>query len=136
MADLNEPQARLLIARGELGIKGQHLNIRKRELRMMEIEVEVERIGAENKVSLVQITEIEKSLPAIPKTDLIGRARAEIDRDERSVIIDTKNVRLLELEEERLGVIGDIAASRDHITKLQAEVSQQQARLKMESPNG
>lgn len=136
MGDLNEPQARLLIARGELGVKNQQLNIRKRELRMLEIDAEVERINQEIKALSVQIAETEKLLSAVSKTDVIGRTRIEIERDERSVMIDTKKVRLLELEDERLGVIGDIAASQDHITKLQAEVSQQQNRIKMESSSG
>lgn len=53
--------------------------------------------------------------------------RARIGIHEQQLVIEHKELRLLELEEERQRVNADIAASQSHLKKLQSEVSQQEA---------
>jgi hypothetical protein len=64
-------------------------------------------------------------------------ARLNLQIHEQELVIEAKELRLLELAEEIENVKGDIKASQAHIVKLKAEASQQSALMKeQEAANG
>lgn len=64
-------------------------------------------------------------------------ARFNLQIHEQELVIEAKELRLLELAEEIENVKTDITASKAHIVKLKAEASQQDALMKeQEAANG
>lgn len=130
MSDLGVVPTHILIQTNEVGIEEQELQIEKRELRLLELDDEHDRIRreqagheAEAKAADAQRTKAETA------GSVIDARRAKITAAEHRLVINQRNTRLLEIEEERRQVGVDIAASRTHIKNLQAEVSQQRSRL-------
>ena len=126
MSDIGVASAKLLTARAELGIAQQELVIEKKHLRQQELDMEEERIRADQR----RLAELAKTAEADAKKKTgIDATRATITAREQRLAIQTYDVRLLELDDEREQVSEDIAASEQHIAMLRAEVSQQTTRL-------
>lgn len=64
-----------------------------------------------------------------PKHKLLV-ARLNLQIHQQELVIESKELRLLELAEEVINVKADITASRDTIAKLKAEAAEQEALVK------
>ena len=139
MADLNQPNARLLLARLAVEMEEQLLSIDQKELRLDEAAEEEARIRADLEGALepklVELETAERSASKKGASTPEAR-RARIDTRKQRLLIRNKELRLLELDVERTGLHGDIEAARRHIAKVEAEASQQRARLTEETGNG
>ena len=63
-----------------------------------------------------------------PKAAIVLQ-QLDIQKDEQLIVVKKKNLRLLELEQERLNVLSDIESSEAHIEQLEVEMAQQRERL-------
>lgn len=128
MSDLGTIPTDVIIARNNVGIEEQELQIDHSELRVMELDDEVTRIKTEQASHERQAKEKE-ALAAKPDLSPLDARRATISAREHRLQNQRSNVRLLEIAAERRQVAIDIASSRAHIASLRAENQQQQARL-------
>lgn len=132
MVDLNVPSAKLLLARLDVSIDEQTLVIQRKELRMAEMRDEIQNVQADIVQQERALAEVDAALAQERDRDALSARTLLVTKSERSIAIKNKKVRLLELDEEHAGILGDIEASRAHITKLKAEVAQQTNRLNTE----
>jgi len=132
MSDLGTPKHRLILARLELQIETQRLVKDQRDLRRSEI-------ADERKNVETDITNLRSRGNAaagvygkVTDKTTTEAKRVAVQQHELAVLVQGRQIRLLELDEEDAQVDEDIAASDAHIAKLEAEVSQQRALLKTE----
>lgn len=129
MADLGSPQVSVLVARANLGIDEQELQIEKAELRLMELDDEIARVKADQHEHAAAADEVDASKAATP----IEERRKTIKAHEHRLLINRMGVRLLEIDDEKHQVAVDIKANRAHIERLRKELAQQQERLQVKS---
>ena len=124
MPDLNVPKRSLNLSKIDIQTDEQLLVIAGRELRLMEILEEEDRVNADIKSTEARATAAEGELK---KTDAgtIAAKRAEIRVGEQRLAIKQKRYRLLELDDERGVVLETVEASKKHIGMLEAEKGQQ-----------
>lgn len=132
MGDLGVNRPHMLIAKNELGIDSDLLVIEGKELRL--VEMDEEQAHVEHDIADAQGRAAAFATQAKPFKDQASAEarRLKLKAHEQENSIAQKRYRLLELDEERDAVRGDIEASRQHIELLQREVAQQRDRLKDE----
>lgn len=135
--DLGVPVASLLIARHEMALEEQEIVVEMKELRLLEIDEEQTRIVADIDGNLgpeaARLDEVLEGIQRKQGSSATDVYRARIKARQQHLLIRQRNLRLLELDEERTGVNMDIVASANVIAKVKAEIAQQRARLSEES---
>lgn len=136
MSDIGgTPPATLMLAKLDLEIDQQKLVIEQKDLRLLELAEEQGRV----EVDMARVEDLRLAAEAervtITDAGSIEARRLVVKAHEHSLQVKTKKIRLLELDGERQAIAADKAAASAHITKVGAEVAQQQQRLK-EPPHG
>ena len=138
--DLGHPSPILTLRRHELAIEEQEIVIASKELRLLEIAEEEARITKDLSGSLRPEAErlggVAEAVERKQGASTPDAYRARIKARQQHLLIHQRELRLLELDDERNGIGIDIDASREAIAKLEAEASHQRTRLNEESPNG
>jgi hypothetical protein len=127
VSDLGLPKAKIILARLDLQIDEQRLVLEQKDIRLSEIDDEQTNVDAD--IARVEALQADV-LSGAPKGSSLDAKRAALKAHEYALAVKGKRIRLLELDEEREQIATDKTASLAHITKLEAEVQQQQARLK------
>lgn len=133
MGDLGVASPTLLLARIDVELDAQAIIIEGKDLRLLELDSEKARIEADTVRAENEAAALAKTIAKLD--DGIEARKARIRQHEFLHVTKKNTLRLLELAEEREAIANDIEASRLHIAKLEAEASQQRARLK-ESTDG
>lgn len=128
MGDLGVHKPHMLIARRELEIDSDELVIEGKEVRLLELDEEQHNVESDIESALARAGEFEVKAKAVQEPQTSEARRLLLRAHEQHNSIQAKKYRLLELDEEREQVRGDIEASRAHIETLQREVAQQRAR--------
>lgn len=132
MADIRgTPAPKVLLARLDQRIDEQNLVLEQKELRLMELDEEQAHVQSDIEDFESRRKAAEAEGAAAPKGSLAAK-RAQVKAHEIALLVKGKNIRLLELDEERQQIAGDQAAAKAHIKALEAEVGQQQARASKE----
>lgn len=131
MSDIHgAPSARLLLARLDLQLDEQRLVLRKKDLRLRELDDEEVRVRADIEILQSRVAETTAERDTITDADATEALRLGITAEQLALQVKGKKIRLLELDEEREQIAIDKEASAAHITKLEAETAQQNERLK------
>lgn len=136
MSDIGgAPPPTLILAKLDLQIDQQRLALEQKDLRLLELAEEEGRVKAD--IERVEALRVAAEAERVTITDAgsIDARRLGVKAHELVLQVKTKKIRLLELDGERESIASDKAAATEHITKLGAEVAQQQQRLK-EPPHG
>ncbi len=133
--DIGHPNPTITVARHELAIEEQRIVVESKELRLLEIGEEEARIQTDIEQHLSP--EAERLDKAAVDEDARGRSttdayRARIKARQQGLLVRQRQLRLLELDDERTGIEFDLNASLTLIAKIEAEVSQQRALLRHE----
>jgi hypothetical protein len=124
------PSARLLLARLDMQIGEQHLVLQRKELRLRELDEEEARVRVDIEEFMVRKAETEAERATITEKGTTEAMRLDVKARELALLVKGKEIRLLELDDEREQIATDKVAAEAHIAKLGAEVAQQTARLK------
>jgi hypothetical protein len=130
MADLHTPKSRLVLAKLELQIEQQRLVKEQRDLRRSEIADERQHVDADITTQQERMATAAAAYDEIPDKATTGAKRLAVQRHEMAILVQRRQVRLLELDEEGAQVDDDVVASDAHIAKLEAEVGQQNDLMK------
>lgn len=130
MADLGHPKPHMVLARLDIQIDEQGIQVQSRELRLAEIDEEKVRVAADavDGDEKGDVAEAEYA-KAKDKTTVAAR-KLSINLSGLRLAAKQKRFRLLELDDEREQVLNDIEDSKTVIARLRAEQVQQEARLK------
>jgi len=128
VSDLGVIKPELNIARLEVEIDSQRIVIEGKALRLLEVAEEEERVAKDDVRAKAEVKALDDRLKKMD--DGIEAKRALYRKHEFEHITKKNRLRLLELAEEREAIAADVAASEAHIAQLEAEASQQNARLK------
>jgi hypothetical protein len=130
MSDLGTPKTRLILARLELQIEQQRVAKEQRAVRRSEIADERHNVEVDIVSLAAKGAEAGALWGKIADKATTAAMRIAVQQHEMAVLVQGRQIRLLELDEEDSQVDDDIAASDAHIAKIEAEVSQQRALLK------
>lgn len=130
MSDLGTPKGRLIIARLELQIEQQRVAKEQREVRRSEIADERHNVEVDIVTLNAKGAEAGALWEKVPDKATTAAKRLAVQKHEMAVLVQGRQIRLLELDEEDTQVDDDIVASDAHIAKVEAEISQQRALLK------
>ena len=130
MADLHTPKSRLVLAKLELQIEQQRLVKEQRDLRRSEIADERQHVEADITTQQERIAATAALYDETPDKATTGAKRLAVQKHEMAILVQRRQVRLLELDEEGAQVDDDVVASDAHIAKLEAEVGQQNDLMK------
>jgi hypothetical protein len=130
VTDLGTPKGRLILARLELQIEQQRLVKEQRDLRRSEIADERRNVEADIANLRGRGVEAAAQYEKVKDKTTTEAKRLAVQQHEMAVLVQGRQIRLLELDEEDAQVDDDVAASDAHIAKLEAEVGQQRTLLK------